>query len=352
MAQNPLYLYYKPSLAGSWIVTILYALSTVYAFWQCIRNKTPLLFFLLVGSGVETLAFMGRTYSITHEHDIWGFLIGSLFPVIAPSFIAASCYMVFGRIVWATTPLEKLKARHLWVPPRWITPIFCLFDLFSFVVQALGVAVVASAFNPSNPTIVDGHVIVDAEKTKAGTRLIEAGVIMQVVCFGLFALLAWRFMFISRQFRPNMRENWKRLSWAVNAAGTLIALRAVFRSFEYASPPDKGNYVVANEWCLYVLDCIPVLLTLLLFHVFHPGKHLPHQYIGFRLNKKMVMEEKRNNAVYEHGNSMYVDPERANINLVGTNHDAPPSYTVGGAWPQPPKNQVDESAVELGRIAR
>lgn len=239
MAQNPLYLY-NPSLAGSIIVMILFGISTVLAFWQSIRHKTPLLFFLFVGSGVETIAYMARTYSIVHVKDVWGFLAAALLPVIAPSFMAASCYMVFGRIMWAATPLEKLTFKHLWVPARWITPIFCLFDLLCFIVQAFGLGVVAGAYNPSHPTYIDGILIPDLEKIKSGTHIIETGVILQVVCFCLFALLAWRFMFISRTFRPNLQQNWKRLAWAVNAAGTLIAVCclqqvAVYSSADFAS---------------------------------------------------------------------------------------------------------------------
>jgi hypothetical protein len=92
-------------------------------------------------------------------------------------------------------------------------------------------------------------------------------------------------------------------------------------------------------------------VTLLLFHVIHPGTHLPHHYVGFRLNKRMVYQEKRSEATYENGNSMYNDPSRNNVMLAGTQHDAPPSYAAGMPH-NVPKNPVNQFEVELGRIER
>lgn len=193
-------------------------------------------------------------------------------PSLAPSFLAAGCYMVFGRLVWWVTPRDQLNARTLWCPPRWITPVFVLFDLFSFLIQLVGIAQVGSAFKEN----VDPQK--QQEDLQDGLHVLKSGLVLQLVGFSIFALLGIRFFLISRKWMaPDGSASWRKLNLAVNGATTLITvrlvkvytpvsrtdkqqLRAIYRVFEFTGTA-KGatkNYLNTHEWVFWVCDAIPI----------------------------------------------------------------------------------------------
>lgn len=84
---------------------------------------------------VETIGYGARSINASKTPD-WTlvvYIIETLFILLAPALLAASIYMVLGRIVLL------LDAGHLsWVPPRWLTKLFVTGDVLSFVTQLAG----------------------------------------------------------------------------------------------------------------------------------------------------------------------------------------------------------------------
>jgi RTA1 like protein len=61
------------------------------------------------------------------------YIIETLFILLAPALLAASIYMVLGRII------RRLDADHLsWVRPGWLTKLFVTGDIISFITQLAG----------------------------------------------------------------------------------------------------------------------------------------------------------------------------------------------------------------------
>jgi hypothetical protein len=61
------------------------------------------------------------------------FIIQTLLPLVAPALFAASIYMILGRII------RFVDAEHLsFIRTTWLTKIFVLGDVLSFLVQCLG----------------------------------------------------------------------------------------------------------------------------------------------------------------------------------------------------------------------
>lgn len=152
--------------------------------------------------------------------------VGSPFPSVAPSFMAAACYMTFGRIMWYVTPSDRRSFRSLWLPARWVAPLFVLFDMGAFVIQFLGVAAAASAY--THPRAGGPQ----QTKVASAVRVLKLGLIVQLLCFGVFALIGSRFMFISRAWTPvsiDPQPRWRRLAWSVNASATLITVSRPWR---------------------------------------------------------------------------------------------------------------------------
>ena len=194
--------------------------------------------------------------------------------------------MIFGRLVWLVTPQDRLSFRALFIPPRWITPIFVSFDIFSFMVQATGIQQLNAYYQAGS----NG----DHDKLEAGYNILKIGLALQLVCFLLFAVVGARFILISKTWTPaanegNPTSHWRKLGWAVNGSAFLITIRAVYRILEFASE-DSGpsHYIAHHEWTFWIFDIALMFVATGIFVVFHPGFYLPAGFKGFRLNKNQL----------------------------------------------------------------
>lgn len=127
--------------------------------------------------------------------------------------------MVFSRLIWLVTPATRRGFRSLWVPARWITPIFVTLDLLSFLIQLSGLSSVASAHSPK----------ISPEETQkrldSGISTLRTGLIVQLFGFGIFTIIGARFVVVSRKWEddwPDDRGRWRRCAWAINISCTLI----------------------------------------------------------------------------------------------------------------------------------
>lgn len=129
--------------------------------------------------------------------------------------------MIFGRIVWFITPKDYLNFGGLWFWPKAITPFFIILDFSAFIIQLFGAGKITNAYN-SNMSDVDVR-----NAIYYGRTILAAGLIVQVVCFGLFAIIGTRFFLISRDWKEtgeyaSKLNRWRKVNLAVNLAATLI----------------------------------------------------------------------------------------------------------------------------------
>lgn len=214
--------------------------------------------------------------------------------ILAPVVMAAAFYVVFGRIIYHVVPLEAMSTKLLWIPPRFVTPIFVAGDIVTLFVQLIG-AVIVSATQPTDPNA--------ESKINRGKNIAITGIVTQVICFGFFSIIAIRFHFISRRFDPDferrfgatsdgpylslddgkrrLNRNWHVLLRVVNATCLLLLVRSVYRICNFAMG-NKG-YLATHEWPIYVFDAVPCLPCVALYIFLHPAMYLP--YLGFRLPK-------------------------------------------------------------------
>ncbi len=138
--------------------------------------------------------------------------------------MAAACYMAFGRVVWWVTPSSQRGFRQLWVPARWITPLFLTFDLGAFCIQFLA----STATGLAALRYQQGE---DRQRlAEKGIAVIKLGLFLQLTGFALFSVVSIRFIVVSKRWRDQWpfqaRGNWRRLAWAINVACILITVFA------------------------------------------------------------------------------------------------------------------------------
>ena len=86
-------------------------------------------------SAVEIIGYIGRALS-SNESPNWTlgpYLIQTLFLLLAPALLAASVYMLLGRII-----LILRAESHAILSKKWLTKIFVTGDVLSFVLQGAG----------------------------------------------------------------------------------------------------------------------------------------------------------------------------------------------------------------------
>jgi hypothetical protein len=148
--------------------------------------------------------------------------------------------------------------RHSLIPPRWLTRLFVLGDICSFLVQGTG----------------GGLMAMDSFSKTAAESIILAGLAIQIVLFGLFCVTAVVFHVRMRNW-PSAESvkagvTWQRTLGMLYGSSGLIMVRSVFRVIEYALGRD--GYPLQNEWTLYVFDALLMVLTMAVFAWWYPGR--------------------------------------------------------------------------------
>ena len=96
-----------------------------------------------------------------------------------------------------------------------------------------------------------------------------------LLCFSILNIpYRWR----SRALRyaiaiPDAKYNWTRLLIMLQLAAALLIAPTVFRSWEYAHK--DNNSIMYNEFVIYIVGFIPMLIVQVAFHIIHPGMVLP-----------------------------------------------------------------------------
>ena len=84
---------------------------------------------------VECLGYAGRIYN-TYQTPDWAqppFILQEIGILIAPAFLAASMYILFGRLIRLTNGDGRS-----FIKQKWLTSIFVTGDILSLLVQAVG----------------------------------------------------------------------------------------------------------------------------------------------------------------------------------------------------------------------
>lgn len=187
------------------------------------------------------------------------YVIQSVFLLVPPSLFAASIYMVLGRIMRALGPAGESCSI---IKVRWLTTIFVIGDVFAFLVQASGAGLMAAGDDP-----------------KIGENIVVAGLIIQILFFGLFVAAAvlfqvryLRYLSVSDSLSSTQslaRFPWNKMMTMLYAVSALILVRCIFRIIEYITGSDA--YLLTHEWTLYVFDSVLMAATMAIFYVRYPS---------------------------------------------------------------------------------
>ncbi|SCU86252.1 LADA_0D13344g1_1 [Lachancea dasiensis] len=210
---------------------------------------------LIIGCVLEAIGYIGRAVSARNLDSLGPFIIQSVLLLVSPALMAASIYMIFGRIL----VLTDATAASI-VPARYSTTIFVCGDILSFLMQASGGGLEASE-----------------SSRDMGEKIIVGGLIIQIIFFGLFLVTEIRYIYVMSR-RVSMGKRFKCANLVLLTASILIMIRSIVRTIEFAQGYD--GYLISHEWTIFVFDAIPMSFVAVLFLA-----TLPHSGL-FRLEIK------------------------------------------------------------------
>ncbi|KAJ5386613.1 hypothetical protein N7509_009154 [Penicillium cosmopolitanum] len=261
MASSTFVLYhYTPTLIGAVVFAVLFFLTTAFHLYQRIRAHAKYFNPFIVGGIFQIIGYAARAVSHFHTTATTLYAMQTLFILLAPTLYAASIYMVLGRII------TSLKGEHLsYVPVRFMTKIFVMGDVLSFVLQGAGGGVMSSS-GSANLLVV-------------GQWIIVGGLCVQLVFFGAFLITS--IIFNCRIIRSPTEESqisvasgliprdWRGLLFALYTVSVLILIRSIYRVVEFVQ--GNNGYVIGHEVFLYVFDASMMFLVMIVMNVFHPS---------------------------------------------------------------------------------
>lgn len=185
------------------------------------------------------------------------YAVQNVFILLGPALMAASIYMCLSRII------RGVRAEHhSLIKPSRLTKTFVAGDVLSFVVQG-GAA----------------GLMVTGDHVKIGEGIVIAGLLIQIIMFGLFAVTAMIFQkrinaYPTRE-AMDPQVPWQRSMHMLFIVSALIMLRSIFRVVEYAMGWD--GYLLRHEWTLYIFDSVPIFAVMVVYYLWYPAWIVPRK---------------------------------------------------------------------------
>ncbi|KAF2650091.1 putative RTA1 domain protein [Lophiostoma macrostomum CBS 122681] len=243
---------YTPSAIAGYIFLVLFGIAAathvVWAIWMRTWYFIP----FILGCIGEAGGYYGRAWSHQDIRNGSPYLLQMMLILGSAPLLAASIYMTLGRFIRALNAEE-----HAIFRPRFITFVYVVIDIGSFVCQIMG-----SASQISGP-----------EGARQGRLIVMGGLAVQLVALvGFIAMSATLHVRLNR--RPTMASEsphvyWRRHMRILYAVCVLVLVRNLFRLIEFAEGAD--GVIARTEALLYIFDPSLLFAAAVCWAVAHPG---------------------------------------------------------------------------------
>ncbi|KJA30219.1 hypothetical protein HYPSUDRAFT_125712 [Hypholoma sublateritium FD-334 SS-4] len=231
--------------------------------WFIRRYGAKWMMSMTIGAYLFALGLSIRFGLHLHPQSKGLYIIEYLFVVLSPCAFIAADYVLLGRIS------KHLGAdEYLLVPSRRITIVFVASDITTFLIQAVGGAMSASANDPT--------------MALAGSRVFLGGLAAQLLSFVSFSCIFAIFLYRVRTHNAAMwtmdkdkvwYKSWLALAGALVVSCIGILIRSTYRVVEL-SEGFQGP-LTRSEPFFYGLDTLPLFIAISVYIPFWPGRFIP-----------------------------------------------------------------------------
>ncbi|KAI5250683.1 RTA1-domain-containing protein [Aureobasidium subglaciale] len=241
---------YYPSMVGNIVVASIFGLVALTHFGLVVFRKQWFCIPLVIGGIFEVVGYGARAYARSHTTDTLPYAMQSLSVLLAPILFAASVYMYLGKIIRSVG-----GEKHCLIPLRFLTKTFVAGDIACFLAQGAGGGLLSSAKK--------------ASKISLGQNIILAGLVLQIVIFFLFIIVAVNFHVKMRGRSRTLASGWQRKLFGLYVVSILIAVRNIFRAIEYGM--GGSGYLLSHEWATFVFDAALMIVVMIVSLSWYPN---------------------------------------------------------------------------------
>ncbi|KAI0402994.1 RTA1-domain-containing protein [Xylaria palmicola] len=240
---------YDLSLPAAAVSLAVFSVLSALHVWRLVRHRAFYFTPFTIGGFFQVAGYAGRIWSHFDPSAIGGFVIQAILILVAPALYAASIYMILGRLI-RVVRAERISI----IPLKWMTKIFVVGDVLSFLLQAGGGGVQSAG---------------TLELYNVGEKIIIAGLFVQIVVFGFF--MATTVVFNYRQSKHVSQQRtdvpWQRYLNILYAVSAIILIRSIFRVVEYL----QGNrgFLISHEIFLYIFDALLMAAVMAIFLIYY-----------------------------------------------------------------------------------
>lgn len=169
--------------------------------------------------------------------------------------LAATVYMTLGRFARALH-----AEQYTIMSVRWVTKIYVLIDIASFLCQMAGSAMQSSS---------------DPSGIKLGQHIVIGGLIIQLIALGWFTFET-TILHIRLNNGPTVITlkdpsiTWRPTLWTLRCVSVLIFIRSLYRLIEFTS--GSNSALAKTEIYLYIFDAALLSVSAFVFVVIHPAR--------------------------------------------------------------------------------
>ncbi|KAH7131055.1 RTA1 like protein-domain-containing protein [Dactylonectria macrodidyma] len=238
---------YLPNKGAAVLFILLFLASFFFISWKIWKTRARFCIPFAIGCLFEFIGYAARVSAHDKTGKIMPYAIQNMYILVAPALFAASIYMTLGRII---TSIRGDK--YSMIRPKRLTKTFVIGDVLSFVIQGSSTGLM---------------VIQKPGLAEWGERVVIIGLMVQVIMFALFAIIA--VMFHRRMRRAPTADSydvmvpWEQSLYMLYAVSALIMVRSVFRVIEFAQ--GQSGYALTHEWTMYIFDTVLMFFVTVIF---------------------------------------------------------------------------------------
>ncbi|KAJ5291926.1 RTA1 domain protein [Penicillium angulare] len=257
---------YTPSIPAAAIFAGVFLILSILHLIQLARSRAYFFIPFVVGLLFECAGYIARIFSHFNTTALGPYIVQTMLILVAPPLFAASIYMTLGRVVVKLDAEDKSI-----IPVRFLTKIFVVGDIVSFLLQCGGGGYMAAGTLSAMDT---------------GANIVVGGLVVQLLFFGFFVIVSAVFHWRARRQQLNISDSysvqpqgfmncmtWVSVMYALYAACFLILVRSVFRVVEFVE--GNSGFIMRREYLLYIFDACLMSLTGIVLVIVFPGHLFP-----------------------------------------------------------------------------
>ncbi|KAJ2651688.1 hypothetical protein IWW40_001588 [Coemansia sp. RSA 1250] len=270
------YFSYTPVNIAPEVCAGVFVLISIAMTMQTFKSQGPKWLLVLPATAFcEAIGYAFRVVCI-YWTTLGTFTATSLFLLLPPNALALTNYKTLGKVVQLSTVFlpDNRKPHVFWLKPRFITWFFFTSDVFSFLLQGIGVGISTQD-----------------NKRELAKHTVLSGLYVQLFFFAVFLVIA-AYIFIDKRFTVacgpcdhNAQQAKRRLFWVIISTTALLYVRSVYRVAEFVG--GYGSKIYGAEWLFYLFDTALVLLSFAIYMQSFIGYHFQpnHQVDTAALNQ-------------------------------------------------------------------